>query len=310
MKRIITIDAGTSNLRLRLVENNKIVLEKKCSEGIKIGKEKFSERLYKKLKEIIEEKNLKNEDINYIVGSGMLTSSLGLKEVPHILTPVSLKDLKNNLDFYYLKEYKITLIPGIKTIKDYFKDENLKNLDVMRGEETEIFGIINQNEKKDFLVILPGSHNKIVEINQNQVVNFFTTLSGEIYEILTKYTILKNSVNENYCKEIDEKFLMLGYRACRKYGFNQATFILRGMDLAQELDINDKTNYLLGVAIAEDILIIEQNEYYKKYDSITIAGNSILSQGLKVILDKLELFKKVTIILENDLAVKGALQII
>lgn len=310
MRRIITIDAGTSNLRIRLIENKKIILEKKSTDGIKIGKDKFNENLHKVLNTILIEKKLKKDEIDCIIASGMLTSSLGLKEVPHILTPVSLEKLKNNLDYYQLGEFKILLIPGIKVVKDYFKEEGIKNIDVMRGEETEIFGIVSKKIEKDFLVVLPGSHNKIVEVKENEVVDFFTTMSGEIYEVLTKYTILKNSINENYCNEINEKFLMLGYKACRKYGFNQATFILRGMDLSQKLTINEKTNYLLGVAVAEDILIIEQNEYYKKYKNIFIAGDSIISRALKVILEKLEFFEKVSSILENDLSVKGALEIV
>ena len=51
MKKIVTIDAGTSNLRIRIVEGKNMIFEKKENYGVKIGKEKFKNELYKLLKE-------------------------------------------------------------------------------------------------------------------------------------------------------------------------------------------------------------------------------------------------------------------
>ena len=76
MKKIVTIDAGTSNLRIRIVEEKKIIFERKENYGVKIGKEKFESELYKLLQECIEENKIEKEDIECIIFSGMRTSAL------------------------------------------------------------------------------------------------------------------------------------------------------------------------------------------------------------------------------------------
>ena len=62
MKKIVTIDAGTSNLRIRIVEGKNIIFEKKENYGVKIGKEKFKNELYKLLKECIKENKIEKQE--------------------------------------------------------------------------------------------------------------------------------------------------------------------------------------------------------------------------------------------------------
>ncbi|MCI6152242.1 2-dehydro-3-deoxygalactonokinase [Fusobacterium perfoetens] len=311
MKKIIAIDAGTSNLRIRIIKDKKIIFEKKSPNGVKIGKELFIQNLYEFLKKIFEENKLEKEDIEYIVASGMITSSLGLKEVKHIKVPVNLKKIREKIEVCKLKEFNILLIPGIKVEKQYFLEDNLKSIDVIRGEETEVFGILDKlDTKEDFILLLPGSHNKIIEIREKNVVDFTTTMSGELYEVLTKNTILKNSVEGKFCNKINEKFLLLGYEMSKKYGINQSTFMLRGLDLAQNLSLEEKENYLLGIIIEGDIKAIYKNNYQNKYNKIVIVGNNIISNALYLILKKLNIFSDIELILENDFSVKGAMKIL
>lgn len=309
MKKIITIDAGTSNLRIRIIELDKVTFELKKNYGVKIGKNKFQEKLYILLKECIKKNKLKMEEIE-IIASGMITSSLGLLEVEHIHVPISLKTLADNIVKVKFFEFEINLIAGIKVEKEYFKNEDIKSVDVIRGEEVEVFGILDQIDIiEPMLIILPGSHNKFIEVKNGEVINFLTTMSGEIYDVITKYTILKNSVNETFANEIDRKFLFLGNEIGKKFNLNQGSFVLRGMDLVEKFSINEKANYLLGLILSGDIMSLEKNGYLDKYKKIVIAGSNVIAKGIFELLKDLRLNIDIKMIIASDLSAKGALKI-
>lgn len=310
MKKIVTIDAGTSNLRIRIVEDKKIIFDRKENYGVKIGKEKFQENLYKLLKECIKENNLRNEDIDCIIASGMITSALGLMEVEHLAVPVSLEKFAQNIKKVKFFEFEINLITGIKVEKEYFKDEKLKSIDVIRGEEVEVFGILEEMKSDEpMLVILPGSHNKFIEVVDGAVINLLTTMSGEIYDAMTRCTILRASVDDRFADTIDKKFLQLGNKIGQKYGLNQGSFVLRGLDLVEELTINQKANYLLGLVLSGDISSLKKNGYLEKYKKIVIAGGNIIAKGLYELLIDLKLDNELQVIISNELATRGALKI-
>lgn len=310
MKKIVTIDAGTSNLRIRIVEDKKIIFDRKENYGVKIGKEKFQENLYKLLKECIKENNVRNEDIDCIIASGMITSALGLMEVEHLAVPVSLEKFAQNIKKVKFFEFEINLITGIKVEKEYFKDEKLKSIDVIRGEEVEVFGILEEMKSDEpMLVILPGSHNKFIEVVDGAVINLLTTMSGEIYDAMTRCTILRASVDDRFADTIDKKFLQLGNKIGQKYGLNQGSFVLRGLDLVEELTINQKANYLLGLVLSGDISSLKKNGYLEKYKKIVIAGGNIIAKGLYELLIDLKLDNELQVIISNELATRGALKI-
>ncbi|WP_293959645.1 2-dehydro-3-deoxygalactonokinase [uncultured Fusobacterium sp.] len=311
MKKIITIDAGTSNLRIRIVEENKIIFERKENYGVKIGKENFQNNLYKVLKEVIEKNKLKKEEIECILASGMITSSLGLMEIEHLHIPVSVTKLAQNIKKIRFFEFEINLITGVKVEKNYFEKEKLKSIDVIRGEEVEVFGILEElNSKESLLIILPGSHNKFIEVSNGAITNLLTTMSGEIYDVMTKNTILKASLKENFAKKIEKKFLKLGNDIGRKYGINQGSFILRGLDLVESLTIDEKANFLLGLVLSGDIATLERNNYLKRYRKIVIAGGNIIAKGLYELLIDLQLENELSLVISNELATRGALKIL
>lgn len=310
MKKIITIDAGTSNLRLRVLEKDKIIFEKKSNIGVRIGKKKFKEEFYNFFRECMEELNLKKENIKSIIASGMISSPLGLEEVKHLLTPVSIKELSLNIKKIKFYEYEILLITGVKVEKDYFSD-SLKCFDVMRGEETEVFGILDKvGIKGDKLIIMPGSHNKFIEVQEDRIVNFTTTISGELYDVLTKNTLLSSSLEGQYADIVDNNFLIRGYEIGSKYGVNQGAFILREIDLSQKLTLNEKANFLLGVIISGDIEVLKAQNYFRKYKKIIIAGNNIISKSIYHILKNLQLDNNINIIMEESFSTWGALKIL
>jgi 2-dehydro-3-deoxygalactonokinase len=70
-------------------------------------------------------------------------------------------------------------------------------LDVMRGEETELIGLSRLANVAPLLsqaiVLLPGSHSKHVRVLDCQVVAFQTFMTGELFDLLSRQSSLKQT---------------------------------------------------------------------------------------------------------------------
>jgi 2-dehydro-3-deoxygalactonokinase len=60
--------------------------------------------------------------------------------------------------------------------------------DVMRGEEIQVFGAVGEDESG--VLVHPGTHCKWVRVEDGAIAGFRTFMTGEIYGVLTKHSIL------------------------------------------------------------------------------------------------------------------------
>src|SRR5207247_10316291 len=71
--------------------------------------------------------------------------------------------------------------------------------DMMRGEETEIIGLMSDAKlaglRERSLLVLPGSHSKHVWIEDQSVIDFRTFMTGELFEVLGRQSLLRASVD-------------------------------------------------------------------------------------------------------------------
>ena len=69
--------------------------------------------------------------------------------------------------------------------------------DVMRGEETQVFGAIARDsglKEGRHTLLLPGTHSKWVEIEDGAITGFTTYLTGELFALLGRSTLLSAGV--------------------------------------------------------------------------------------------------------------------
>ena len=74
-----------------------------------------------------------------VLASGMIGSKLGLCEIPHLPTPAGISELHDGIRKVVLPEISplaIHFIPGVKK-----QAASVDGTDVMRGEETELYGL-------------------------------------------------------------------------------------------------------------------------------------------------------------------------
>lgn len=300
---IVTIDSGTTNTRVRIWQNNLVIAEACEAVGVRDtavtgSVDTLTKAVKNALNKVLNQTGMSLNESVTIIASGMITSNVGLCEIPHLKTPVSLADLAKGMVKKVLPEitpYPIWFIPGTKNNIENVDVSNCEEMDIMRGEETETIGAMSYfNINKPTLVILPGSHSKFVKINEKQqIVSCTTTMAGELLDVMTQKTILSNSLNHQFASEIDEEYLIKGAESCKKVGLARSCFLVRILDLFSRSTENQLANYLLGAVLYSDIMTIKSSKALNMTPdtTIVICGKKILREALTLLIRQDNFFK-------------------
>ncbi|PYE85901.1 2-dehydro-3-deoxygalactonokinase [Pseudoroseicyclus aestuarii] len=88
----------------------------------------------------------------------------------------------------------LTRAPGTMDVRIIAGLSQASPPDVMRGEETQIAGLIALRPGWDGVVCLPGTHSKWAEISAGEVVSFRSFMTGELYAALAEHSVLRHSL--------------------------------------------------------------------------------------------------------------------
>src|SRR5699024_5024055 len=287
----------TTNTRIRIVDktSRKSISTLKINVGVKNTAIENSNNYLKNsieegINKILEKNFMKPNEIGHIIASGMITSNLGLKEVPHIVAPAKLADFAYFIEKDQLAGIVCYFIPGLKNsqIDKYSTLEDIKQMDIMRGEEIETFGLLDQIiETGNGLIILPGSHTKYILVDENRkLLSCFSTLGGELIQAVQTSTIISSSLKNGLIKEIDYSSLEEGYNATISEGLTRALFRIRILDLYSSFTENQRANFLLGSIIHEDIQGLKYYLKNRKIDWMIVGGSKFLKEGMSFLLSK------------------------
>ena len=279
MPNYITIDCGTTNTRITLIANGVFKDKLKFNLGAnnKESKAALSKTIKQGIKDILKTNNLSPKDISRVLASGMITSEFGLVNLPHMKTPIGAGDLNAMMHETIMED--ISLIPfvfmrGVKCASGSFED-----LDMMRGEETELMGIL----RGEGLYILPGSHSKIIKVDSlGRIADFKTMLTGEMLAALSENTILKDAVCMDESK-LDSEYLLKGFDFCEQNGINNSLFKVRILKNMFSANASEVYSFFLGVVLHDEInCILSQNA-----KRIIIGGKKQIKEALAIILKKM-----------------------
>jgi 2-dehydro-3-deoxygalactonokinase len=175
----ISLDWGTSSLRAVLVSEEGAVMEARSGPGgvMSVKDRQFQASLYAICSDWID---------NYgcpIVASGMIGSRQGWVEAPYLDCPATPASAAQALTTLQISErVGMHIIPGLRC------GSKTTMYDVMRGEETQIWGA---DVAPYSVCVLPGTHSKWVSVDEHsRIKRFATYLTGELYGLLTKHGIL------------------------------------------------------------------------------------------------------------------------
>lgn len=259
---IIAVDGGTTNTRLTLVNDRRAVDRIKCRVGvrdaIRSGQGTLIEAVRDGIGELLGRNRLTVRDIRLAAFSGMIGSENGLYAIEHITAPAGIDELRRGsvrIRLPGIVDLPFLFIPGVKTFTDPL-EKPLGELDIMRGEETELMGILSSlNISEQLTVLLPGSHMKIVDIDKDgRITAFRTSLSGELIRAAAENTILSQSLGDVYPKRADEDYLRQGYEYAERRGINEALFKIRVQaNFIKKADAAQLYAFLMGAILRDDV---------------------------------------------------------
>lgn len=280
MSNYIAIDGGTTNTRISLVTDNKIVDVIKFNVGAGKGIENkniLRDTIKSGIDEILKKNNRQPSEIKRILASGMLTSEFGICKLEHIAAPAGIKELHSTMAEMVLDD--ISNIPfvfmrGVKT-----ECKGFECADMMRGEETELMGIM-EDSNGECVYILPGSHSKIIKTDKDgRITDFSTMLTGEMIAALSQNTILRDAVDIKNAA-LDNEYLLKGFEYCSENGINKAAFKVRVLKNMFSKTPDEVYSFFMGVVLCGEILeIIKLNP-----ERVVIGGKRQIKKAMYEIL--------------------------
>lgn len=269
------IDCGTTNTRIYLVDEKEHIA---ASGEVKIGtrdtsitgsKDKLRNGINSLYHQIISEAGLRPEDVEFAVASGMITSEIGLIDLPHLTAPAGMEELAAGLVCFEDGEFlslgcPIYFVRGIKNSdRVELTADSLRNADFMRGEEVQCMGILKEeNLSGPYNIVVLSSHTKNIYIDEkNRIVSSYTTISGQFYEALLNATFLGSSVRpsdgekKRYSRE---DIVDLAVRCTQECGMGRTLLMTRFMQVLMNSHSEERKLFLETVIAADDMKAFEE----------------------------------------------------
>ena len=175
---------------------------------------------------------------------GMIGSTLGWTVVPYRDCPAELSDLAAGLQTVE-EDPLARIVPGLKG------PGVTGASDVMRGEETQIFGWLALDPARRqgrHLVCHPGTHAKWALVEDGRIVRFVTAMTGELFDVLRKHSVLKTQDPAD-----DPEAFLEGVQAAGDGGgLSTRLFSARGRVVADGKPANSTSEYLSGLLIGSE----------------------------------------------------------
>lgn len=235
---MLAIDWGSSSVRAwRLDEAGGVVAEHRMS--VPLARTSRAE-----LADVLAWLRTKLEVDGPVLACGMVGSAQGLVEAPYVTCPADLERLADSL----VEADGLFVVPGLTG------DGPAGEPDVMRGEETQLLGVLPASGSS--LVVLPGTHSKWVEAQGRVVRRFATSLTGELRALLLDGSLV-GSVAFGGADDAEafEEGLAL---ARREGGLLHHIFAARARVLRGRMPEQATASWLSGVLVGHEVVAMER----------------------------------------------------
>lgn len=178
---------------------------------------------------------------------GMAGSRSGLAEVPYVRAPATREAWLGGRLSTRMGDLEASIAPGIQA-------DNFRGVpDVMRGEETQIFGALMLERHlaaASHLIVLPGTHSKWVRVCDGAVVRVQTFFTGELFDLLCRHSSLLRVGTE---AATDEGGFEAGLRAGAHGDLAAGLFQTRTAQLIEGRPAGWARAFLSGLLIGAEI---------------------------------------------------------
>jgi 2-dehydro-3-deoxygalactonokinase len=259
----LCVDMGTTNTRVWLVNGSDVLARTTAPFGVRdAARSGSSTQLHTELRGLLDGACAQTassvQSPQVVLGAGMITSPLGLQEVPHIAAPAGRAELSagvREIQRPDVSDLPILLVPGVKTVSTTEGDAKALYADVMRGEETLCVGLLSTHKLLPEGTLLNlGSHWKAIRINADRrIMSSVTTLSGELIHAVQSQTILASALPQGRLLDPQYDWIDAGMTEQRNYGLARALFGVRLLQQRGNTTEEQRMAFLAGACIASDL---------------------------------------------------------
>lgn len=178
-----------------------------------------------------------------LIACGMIGSRQGWIEAPYCACPADFGAVAAGLT--RVPGTALAIVPGLIC----HDDDGIA--DVMRGEETQILGVLPDGAQTRQVVLLPGTHSKWAIIGPDGIEAFSTFMTGELYALLVEHSILGRLSTPGS----DDEALARGVRHSLRggAGLTHDLFSARTLALTDQLAPSGVGDYLSGLMLGAEI---------------------------------------------------------
>jgi 2-dehydro-3-deoxygalactonokinase len=181
------------------------------------------------------------------LASGMVGSRQGWLEAPYCPCPAGPQELAAHIAWVPDAPggLRLGIVPGLSV-------DRARAPDVMRGEETQVAGALDLLGQNEGLFVLPGTHSKWVRVAQRRIAAFSTFMTGEVYGLLRRQSILARTLPADD-GPLDEAAFLRGVAHAEAGPLLHTAFAVRTLALFERLPAQVLPSYLSGLVIGEEL---------------------------------------------------------
>jgi 2-dehydro-3-deoxygalactonokinase len=236
--RLIAIDWGTSSARAYALDSlGKVVHERNAPLGVqRIAAGGFAAAL-----EVLCGSEVP-ADLP-LIASGMIGSRQGWVEAPYCKCPAGFDAVAAALTS--VPGTRLRIVPGLicRGADDV--------PDVIRGEETQVFGALSEMASERQVIVLPGTHSKWVIAGPDGIETFATFMTGELYAVLREHSILGRLAVAGVDNAAFDRGVRHSLR--REAALTHDLFSARALALTEALAPTGVADYLSGLLLGAEI---------------------------------------------------------
>lgn len=181
---------------------------------------------------------------------GMAGARQGWREAPYIETPATLSQLAAGAvrPSTGRADLLARILPGVC-------QKTPGREDVIRGEETQLLGLLSLRPDFEGTVLMPGTHSKWVRIAGGRITEFVTAMTGELYDVLGTHSVLRHSVQPGDAGPQTEEGVAEGLSAGleRPAELSALLFRTRAASLLSSRGPDWCSGYLSGLLVGAEI---------------------------------------------------------
>lgn len=222
-----------------------------------------------------------------VIAAGMVGSAQGWLEAPYVDAPANAEALVAGIvRVRTARGVTLHIVPGV------LERGELPN--VMRGEETQIFGALGDDpaaadDSSPELIGLPGTHAKWVVVRARRIERFHTFMTGEVFAALREHTILGRTMVTP--DRLDTEAFLRGVNIARlqgQAGVLATMFSTRTLGLTGQLAGQQQPDYLSGLLIGHELAglgtVLAQHQTGLAGHALRLIGNEALCERYQLAL--------------------------